>query len=397
MLGQGNTSVWYKDWTGYGPLCESVPFVNISDTQLTLKDLISDDEWCLDLISTWITPEIGLLFHALTPRINPLVPDRWIWHEAGNGAYSVMAGYQWLMGNKLDWRNRPFANAWVWKVHCPEKVRLFIWLILNKGIPTNEKRFSCNLSFSPSCARCSHYLENTLHCLRDCPHSLEVWLRLGIGDALFFHSTDVFAWLRTNLRGAHGTLSIDAAHDDFLRYLGPQGRSSHDAFRKPCWSPPSAGLVKLNVDGSLFPDSLIMGIGGIFRGSNSKWIVGFSGSVGPGDSLGAEFQAVFHCLHLAWERGFKDLIVESDSLDVIQTLQSGLLVSSDRCSEVLSRIRNLLRRDWNVLLLHVTRAVNKPADWLAKYGARTVSSFSLLEDPPPEVASLLLLDELGSC
>ncbi|KAJ1413215.1 Ribonuclease H-like superfamily [Sesbania bispinosa] len=311
MLGQGNTSVWYKDWTGYDPLCESVPF------------------------------------------INPLVPDRWIWHEARNGAYSVMARYQWLLDNKPDWRDRPFANAWVWKVYCPEKVRLFIWLILNKGIPTNEKRFSCNLSSSPSCARCSHHLENTLHCLKDCSHSLETNLR-GAHETLFVAALWwLWRWrnnqcLDSNKWSIHFVLrSIDAAHYDFFRYLGPRG-----------------GLVMM-LFGSL---------------------------VGVPPLL-----AVFHGLHLAWERGFKDLIVESDSLDVIQTLQSGLLVSFDRCSEVLSRIRNLLRRDWNVLLLHITRVVNKPADWLAKYGARTVSSFSLLEDPPPEVASLLLLDELGSC
>ncbi|KAJ1403191.1 Ribonuclease H-like superfamily [Sesbania bispinosa] len=337
-----------------------------------------------------ITSEIGLLFHALTPQINTLAPDRWIWNKAGN-----------------------------------EKVRLFIWLILNKGIPTNEKCFSHNISSSPSCARWSHHLENTLHFLKDCPHSLEVWLRLGIGDDMFFHSIDVYAWLQTNLRGAHGTFfvaalwwiwrwrnnqfldsnkwslhfvlrSIDAGHDDFLRYLGPQGGSGHDAFRKPCWSPPPVGLIKLNVDGNFFPDSLIMGIGGLFRGSNNNWIVGFYGTVGLGDSLGAKFQAVFHGILMVWEKGFKGLIVESNSLDVIKTLQIGLLDYSARCSEVLSNIRNLLRRDWNVMLLHIPQAANKPADWLEKFGVRAVSSFSLLEEPPPEMASMLLLDELES-
>ncbi|KAK7391877.1 hypothetical protein VNO78_20300 [Psophocarpus tetragonolobus] len=42
LIGQGETSVWFYDWSGQGHICEVVPFVHISDTTLTLKDLISE-------------------------------------------------------------------------------------------------------------------------------------------------------------------------------------------------------------------------------------------------------------------------------------------------------------------------------------------------------------------
>lgn len=33
----GDTSLWFIDWTGLGPLCHFVDFVHISDTQLRVQ------------------------------------------------------------------------------------------------------------------------------------------------------------------------------------------------------------------------------------------------------------------------------------------------------------------------------------------------------------------------
>jgi len=49
-------------------------------------------------------------------------------------------------------------------------------------------------------------MENHLHCLRDFPHSMELWLRLGMGGQKdFFSLTESTTWVK---QMACGTLSL---------------------------------------------------------------------------------------------------------------------------------------------------------------------------------------------
>ncbi|KAJ1413491.1 Ribonuclease H-like superfamily [Sesbania bispinosa] len=94
-----------------------------------------------------------------------------------------------------------------------------------------------------------------------------------------------------------------------------------------------------------FIQILHIGIGGVIRDSDCKWVLGFNGFAGLGHILSAELFAILHGLTIAWDRGLLEVILESNSLEAIQIIQLDPLV--------------------------------------------------LLSEPPPEVASLILLDELG--
>lgn len=50
-INSGNTSFWYSDWTGQGRLCESVDFVHISDTDLSLNQVWQADRWGVGEVS----------------------------------------------------------------------------------------------------------------------------------------------------------------------------------------------------------------------------------------------------------------------------------------------------------------------------------------------------------
>ncbi|KAJ1404212.1 Ribonuclease H domain [Sesbania bispinosa] len=173
------------------------------------------------------------------------------------------------------------------------------------------------------------------------------------------------------------------------------GRSAPDGFRCPVWSPPPLGITKINVDGSCLLDSSRMRVCGVFRGLDSKWILGFSGFVGLGDNLLAEIQAVYWGLKMAWDRGFRRISLESDARDVIQHLNFGGPIQVNSSQVFLDGVRELLRRPWEVTLRFSPRETNKAADWPARDGARTASSPVVLDSPPPEVVSRLLIDDLG--
>lgn len=58
-LGNSISSLWFADWSGYGALRQHTPFIHISDSVLTLADMIVDDQWNVSRLCTAI-PEAFL-------------------------------------------------------------------------------------------------------------------------------------------------------------------------------------------------------------------------------------------------------------------------------------------------------------------------------------------------
>ncbi|KAJ1396235.1 Reverse transcriptase-like [Sesbania bispinosa] len=134
------------------------------------------------------------------------------------------------------------------------------------------------------------------------------------------------------------------------------------------WTIGNGGWIhwaKVNVDGSFFPDSLRMGDWGIIRDADGNWITGFSGFMGERDNMEAEFQ--------------------HDEVDI-----------QHRHFVLIPKVKALLDRVWNMEFKFVFREANKLAYLLAKEGVAHSSHVMVLDDPPPEVATLVLLDKLST-
>lgn len=201
-LGNGDSSIWYSNWTGCGPLAEHVPFVHISDTNLKLKDVIDNNNWHLERLATVLPDETRNKFAYVLPRLALNSVDNWTWDNTDQWIYSVRDGYSWLRKQRQHVVPDSSWN-WVWKLQVPEKVRMFLWLTLHKALPVNANRFRCNLASSEACSRCSVVQEDGLHCLRDCPHSREMWERLGAWRWQNFWTTDLQDWIKTQSRGSN--------------------------------------------------------------------------------------------------------------------------------------------------------------------------------------------------
>ncbi|KAJ1421151.1 Endonuclease/exonuclease/phosphatase superfamily [Sesbania bispinosa] len=95
-LGQGDTSVWYTDWTSLGRLCDLVPFVHISDTNLVLRDLVVHSRWSFNQVRTWIPQEFVDLIQDRPARLFSTSSDCWNWRANGNGTFNTASAYKWL-------------------------------------------------------------------------------------------------------------------------------------------------------------------------------------------------------------------------------------------------------------------------------------------------------------
>lgn len=130
-INSGNTSFWYSDWTGMGPLCNLVDFVHISDTQLTLKQVWDNGNWALERIATNLPQEVReAIYDCHIPTCpNDNLQDCWAWDGDQSGIYTTAGGYDWLLANtrhmpqQQDWK-------WIWKSCAPSKVQLLLWLIV---------------------------------------------------------------------------------------------------------------------------------------------------------------------------------------------------------------------------------------------------------------------------
>ncbi|XP_024636578.1 uncharacterized protein [Medicago truncatula] len=115
--------------------------------------------------------------------------------------------------------------------------------------------------------------------------------------------------------------------------------------------------VALNVDGSVFLNSNLGGFGGLIR-------------------------IIQH------------VVCHSDSTTVVDLVQKDLNVHH-KYGNFIMAIKQLLRRDWVVSLRHTLCEGNAAADFLAKKGALSDSCLVILNEAPPDIASILLADTIG--
>ena len=90
------------------------------------------------------------------------------------------------------------------------------------------------------------------------------------------------------------------------------------------WERPRSNYVKLNVDGAFDPDLLKGSYGAVFIDSNGRFIATGNGEIDwCGDALMAEALTLRFGLNLATTVGCNRTEVNSDNIEVIETMKNG--------------------------------------------------------------------------
>ena len=200
-LGNGETSLWHEDSSGHGNIASTVPYVDIHDANIVLKDLILNGAWNVQDLYTELPANTINLLQQIRPVLdNNGGSDVWTWWPSSTGSYTVKEAYAWLMSQDQQEANNQ-TWSWIWKTKIPEKITMFLWLTAHNALQVNSHRARCNLAQSAACARCSWGNEDIIHCLRDCPHAHEIWTRLGALSWRGFNTMDVKVWLKSQVTG----------------------------------------------------------------------------------------------------------------------------------------------------------------------------------------------------
>ncbi|CAN1127777.1 Putative ribonuclease H protein At1g65750, partial [Linum perenne] len=178
--------------------------------------------------------------------------------------------------------------------------------------------------------------------------------------------------------------------DRFISHTGPPTRTGEYI----SWEPASPEWVTLNSDGSVLHESGQAAAGGLIRDYQGRCLTAFTMNLGKCSITMAELRGAVSGLQLAWERGYRKIQLQLDSQCAIHLLQ-GEGLDDHAHAATISTATELLRRDWEVHIIHVYRESNHAADFLANLGHSCPIGFHLVEQFDPNLYYWLLYDQLG--
>ncbi|KAL4325259.1 hypothetical protein GQ457_11G023500 [Hibiscus cannabinus] len=153
------------------------------------------------------------------------------------------------------------------------------------------------------------------------------------------------------------------------------------------WSRPPLGWIKANVDASVHLPDGNASLGGVFRNENGSWINGFARNIGQCSVLFAELWALHDCLSKAWNSNIRNLVIETDCMEIIRILNhsSNIRIGNN----LIELIRIWTRKEWQLVIRHVPRNLNHVADRMAAFGHALSREGLSLTSPPAELALLI--------
>ncbi|CAL1389594.1 unnamed protein product [Linum trigynum] len=158
--------------------------------------------WCDAGLAQWFDlPTCRAIKEIPLPHGN--VEDRLIWHGRSNGSFTVKTTYHLdVQLDKKDgwWRSLASwmdRSSWirVWAAPIPPKLRVFLWKIFNRLLPTTEALRERKVQVHPCCPVFWAESETLEHLFLECSVARALWDYAGLeylGQELPRHTFPLF-------------------------------------------------------------------------------------------------------------------------------------------------------------------------------------------------------------
>ena len=91
------------------------------------------------------------------------------WGCTSNGEFSVSSGYEIVAGLRDHTEGSLNNMKWTWHLRCPERIRVFIWILYLNKLNINEVRARKGMTAYAFCDRCPGKVESIEHVFCECP------------------------------------------------------------------------------------------------------------------------------------------------------------------------------------------------------------------------------------
>jgi hypothetical protein len=164
----GGTSVWNSNWIPRDGFLRPVTCLMDDPPQL-VSDLIDvhNAAWDEEKLNQFFLPMDKELIKNI-PLTTRRQADFWAWHYERSGVFSVRSAYMMLVDTRerrTDWLDEREGSSskkreekeWsaIWKVKVPSKIRVFLWRLARKSLPTTDVLHHQNMAQQSTCAICS--------------------------------------------------------------------------------------------------------------------------------------------------------------------------------------------------------------------------------------------------
>lgn len=130
-------------------------------------------EWDLSTLQHLFPSEKIDEIRAVPCALIPDCTDSSFWGASPSGRFTVSSAYKLLSSDTK--KNSSPNYEWIWRLRLPERVRFFIWLLLQNKLNTNELRMKKGMCSSANCSACNDSLESAEHIFRSFPYALFSW------------------------------------------------------------------------------------------------------------------------------------------------------------------------------------------------------------------------------
>ncbi|RAL53339.1 hypothetical protein DM860_007011 [Cuscuta australis] len=299
----------------------------------------------------------------------------------------------------------------------------------------NAERKRRGLTVDGNCLVCSGQEKTIEHIFKTCTKATHVWNNIG-GNVDTNTGGGMKDWIHTNLLQKRNN-DIDGDRGVIFattywwiwwwRNAMTFGMKELDDRRKPCWiketlKETNTAFVRqqmvsnstnytdhplkwrmaqncewtLNVDGSC--KSLInkAGISGILRNRRGGWKGGFTANVSPNCATSVEVMVIARGIEWAWEKGIKELEVQTDASEVIKWMTDYTSLRGPN-RDIIDEIKhNWQRKFTRIEFKNIFREQNFAADCLTKIGTFQEANWIDHEDPPPGMDDIIANDMMGA-
>ncbi|MBA0799343.1 hypothetical protein Gohar_009864 [Gossypium harknessii] len=179
-------------------------------------------------------------------------------------------------------------------------------------------------------------VESTIHAIRDCGFVSMVWINvLPTRPETFFSACQEKGWyygisrmkaicclIHSSESSSELISSAKVWTKSFVakEFINQWACTSMTVGR---WQLLGLGWVKVDVDGSVARQISKVAIGEAMRGSSGGCLVGLKMTVGLLGILQVEVKAILEGIELAWNRGFREVELESDNTMLIEFIRNG--------------------------------------------------------------------------
>ncbi|KAM1949581.1 hypothetical protein ACFX15_009620 [Malus domestica] len=392
--------------------------------------------WKIDVLQSLFSAEEVNLIRKIPLSVRNS-PDHLLWHHERHGRFTVRSAYHvarnWLQPTNCgaSSSNGDGAKVWakVWNAQVPTKVKICVWRLANELVPTRANLVARHITMDVECVLCGAYGESTIHLMKDCHYARCAWMSSHVGtlvrnnhppsfmiwinevaDRLPKASFDIFMmvcwalWRARNMKLWEEKLEPpEVCTDRAIQWWLEFARTTNTGSERDCrlrntprWSVPPQGRIKMNIDGSWNAGRLIAGFGAIIRDSDGSFVAAHAGRFEDISSpLLSEAMAVRAGLLWAIDRGYQSLIIETDSLQIVEALRDPTLNLST-IGQVVEDCKALLNTITEANITHIRRNANAAAHHLAKVGLSLMQSCEWTDSPPSIITDILVDDYASS-